>query len=407
MNRKPLEGIQILEVGAYISAPYAGSLLAALGADVVKVEPPDGEPFRRGEGIGSPYFVQYNTGKKSIAVDLKSADGVKLIESLLPRFDVLIENMRPGKIAALGLGADVCRRINPRLVYASVSGFGSGGPLVDRPAYDSIGQSLGGLYSIMNDADDLRLTGTCIADLITAITATMGILAALVGRDREPDQHGTLVETSLLEAVSMLTIDAMTQAFETGEDPVRETRHPQAQNFCLHTASGQAITLHLSSSDKFWRALARAVGREDLLEDPRFRHYADRAIPENFAALKQMLEAEFAKRSRSELEQRLEEADVPFAPALTLREVAEHPQTRWLELFKHPAKGQALVQPPWRFDGSRPNRSERAPQVGEHTRQVVSEVRSDDELNALAAKGTIVMLEAAESSKQSTQNADR
>ena len=389
MKRKPLEGIHVLEIGAYISAPYAGALLAALGAEVVKVEPPEGEMFRRGMGVRSPYFVQYNTGKKSIAVDLKSAEGRKLIESLLPRFDVLLENMRPGKLAALGFGADVCRRINPRLVFASVSGFGSGGPLVDRPAYDSIGQSFGGLYSIMNDADDLRLTGTCIADLITAITATMGILAGLVGRTQDPDHRGPVVETSLMEAVSTLTVDAMTQAFEIDEDPVRETRHPQAQNFCLHTASGQAITLHLSSSEKFWRALMRAVGREDLIEDPRFRSYADRAQPEHFAQLKEILEAEFAKHSRREWEQRLEQADVPFAPALTMREVADHPQTRWLQLLTHPHEGQALVQPPWKFDGERPLRSERAPNVGEHTWEVLREVCSEAELEALAANGTI------------------
>src|SRR6185295_9601945 len=108
MKRKPLEGIHIIEIGAYISAPYAGALLAALGAEVVKVEPPEGEAFRRGVGVSSPYFVQYNTGKKSIAVDLKSADGRRAVESLLPRFDVLLENMRPGKLAALGLGPDVC-----------------------------------------------------------------------------------------------------------------------------------------------------------------------------------------------------------------------------------------------------------------------------------------------------------
>jgi len=389
MNRKPLEGIKVLEIGAYISAPYAGALLAALGAEVVKVEPPEGEMFRRGVGVRSPYFVQYNTGKKSVAVDLKSAEGRKLVESLVPRFDVLLENMRPGKLAALGLGVDVCRRLNPRLVYASVSGFGSGGPLVDRPAYDSIGQSFGGLYSIMNDADDLRLTGTCIADLITAITATMGILAGLVGRSQDPEHRGPLVETSLMEAVSTLTIDAMTQAFEIGEDPVRETRHPQAQNFCLHTASGQAITLHLSSSEKFWRALMTAVGREDLIEDPRFRRYADRAKPENFTHLKEILEAEFVKRPRSEWERRLEDADVPFAPALTLREVDDHPQTQWLKLMTHPYEGQALVQPPWRFNGERPVRDVRAPEVGEHTWEVLRDVCSDADLEALAAKRTI------------------
>ena len=389
MKRKPLEGIHVLEIGAYISAPYAGALLAALGAEVVKIEPPEGEMFRRGMGVGSPYFVQYNTGKKSVAVDLKSPEGRKLIESLLPRFDVLLENMRPGKLAALGLGPELCRRINPHLVYASVSGFGSGGPLVDRPAYDSIGQSVGGLYSIMNDADDLRLTGTCIADLITAITATMGILAGLVGRVQDPEHRGLVVETSLMEAVSTLTIDAVTQAFETGENPVRETRHPQAQNFCLHTASGQAITLHLSSSEKFWRSLMRAVGREDLIDDPRFRDYGERMKSENFAQLKEILEAEFVKHPRAEWERRLEEADVPFAPALTVREVADHPQTQWLKLLTHPYEGQALVQPPWKFDGERPVRMDRAPQVGEHTWEVLGEVRSEAELATLAEKGTI------------------
>jgi formyl-CoA transferase len=389
MKRKPLEGIRILEIGAYISAPYSGALLAALGAEVVKVEPPEGEAFRRGEGAGSPYFVQYNTGKKSIAIDLKAEEGVQAIKSLLPGFDVLIENMRPGKLAALGLGVDACREINPHLVYSSISGFGSGGPLVDRPAYDSIGQSLGGLYSIMNDANDLRLTGTCMADLITALSATMGILAALVGRDRAPGREGVLVETSLLEAVSTLTIDAVTQAFDDEVDPVRETRHPQAQNFCLRTASGQAITMHLSSSEKFWRALVRAVGRQDLRDDPRFSTYAERVRPENFAAIKQILQDEFAKRTRSEWERRLEEADVPFAPALSLREVAAHPQTQWLQLFSYPRKGRALVQPPWRFDGGRPERSDNAPEVGEHTMEVLASVRTAEQLRALAASGTI------------------
>src|SRR5271157_137705 len=113
MDRKPLDGIKVLEIAAYISGPYAGSLLAALGAEVVKIEPSEGEAFRRGEGIRSPYFAQYNAGKKSVAVDLKSTGAVSLIKSLLPRFDVLIENMRPGKLAALGLGEDVCRRVNP------------------------------------------------------------------------------------------------------------------------------------------------------------------------------------------------------------------------------------------------------------------------------------------------------
>lgn len=393
MQSKPLENIRVLEVGAYIAAPYAGALLAALGAEVVKVEPLEGEAFRRGIGTGSHYFVQYNAGKKSVAVDLKSQEGVEIVKALLPRFDVLIENMRPGKMATLGLGADVCQAINPKLVYTSVSGFGSGGPLVDRPAYDTIGQSYGGIYSVMNDPGHSRLTGTCVADLITGVSAAMGILAALVGRGQAPAGKGVLVETSLMEATSLLTIDAMTQAFETGEDPTRESRHPQAQNFCLNTAGGGAITLHLSVSEKFWSALARAIGRKDLLDDSRFLRYADRTIPANYEALAGILEKEFAKRSRSEWEALLTVADVPFAPVLSMSELAAHPQTKWLELMGEEPGGQLLVRPPWRFDGHRPERSEAAARVGEHTREVLREICSEREVEALVANRTVVVAE--------------
>lgn len=399
MQGRPLDGIKILELAAYISGPYAGSLLAALGAEVIKVEAPSGgEPFRRGQGVLSNYYAQYNAGKKSIAVDLKSAAGVAVIKELLPNVDVLIENMRPGTVAALGLGPEVCRQINPRLIYSSISGFGSGGPLVSRPAFDSIGQSFGGLYTVMNDADDVRLTGTCVADLITGVGATTGILAALVGRGKDPARAGVHVETSVLEAVSMLTIDAMTQAFEIDCDPVRETRHPQAQNFCLKTASGDSIVLHLSSSEKFWQALLSAMHREDLRDDPRFRRYAHRAIPENFRLLKQTLEQEFVLLPREEWERRLSEADIPFAPALTLREVAAHPQVQWLKLMDRQASGRMLVQPPWRFDGERVRRSDGVAYVGEHTREILGAIRSEHELESLVATKVIAAPAAGEKS---------
>lgn len=389
MEKKLLKGIRVLEVGAYISAPYAGSLLASLGAEVVKIEPPEGDAFRRGVGTDSPYYVQYNTGKQCVSINLKSPEGVALIKELLPRFDVLIENMRPGKMNALGLGADTCRQINPQLVYTAISGFGSGGPLVDRPAYDTIGQSYGGIYSMMSDEGNPRLTGTCMGDLITAVSATMGILAALLGRARDPEGQGGLVETSLMEAVSLLTLDATTQAFDTGLSPTRKSRHPQAHNFCLNTRAGGAITLHISSSEKFWAALVHAMGREDLLQDPRFRRYQDRVLPDNFAAINDIMVEEFAKRSRQEWEDRLVKADVPHAPVLTMHEVYEHPQTQWLELYGQESRGQPLVRPPWRFNGQRPARDQDTAQVGEHTRQILRDIRSETELDALIASGII------------------
>lgn len=387
---QPLAGIKILEIGAYISAPYAGAILQSLGADVVKIEPPEGEAFRRADDNRNAYFIQYNSGKKSVAVDLKSPDGLDVVKSLLPQFDVLIENMRPGKMAGLGLSESVCRGINPQLVYASVSGFGSGGPWVSRPAYDTIGQSMGGIYSIMNDAHQPRLTGTCIADLITGISTAMGILAALLGRERSSDRQGALMETSLLEAMSTLTIDAMTQAYEVDEDPVRNSRHPQAQNFCLETAAGGGITMHLSVSQKFWGALARAIGQEELIKDPRFLTYDDRRVPAHYEEIVRIMTEAFAKRSRSDWERILTEHDVPFAPVLTMHEVAEHEQTKWLDMLGPQVGDLPLVRVPWRFDGVRPARSDKPARVGEHTLEVLAQVRTPAQLEALVQRGTIV-----------------
>ena len=384
----PLKGIRVLELGAYISGPYAGSLLASLGADVVKVEAPSGDAFRRGVGVESHYWVQYNAGKRSIAVNLKDPRGVALIKSMLPKFDVVIENSRPGKTEQLGLGPEAVKAINPRIVYASVSGFGDGGEWRDRAAYDSIGQSMGGFYSVMSEAGNPQLSGTCVGDLITAITATMGILAGLVGRGLDPEGQGTLTQTSLLEAVSSITIDAMSQWSEDRATPTRQSRHPQAQNFCLLTASGNSITLHLSSSQVFWRNLTRAMGREALTEDARFLTYRDRLA--NYFELKPIIEEEFLKRTRDEWESVLIANDVPFAPVLTMEELATHPQMEWLGVMEPERNGILLVRPPMRFQGERPSRAFDAPEVGEHSRELAAEFCGADELDKLIAEGVIV-----------------
>lgn len=391
---KPLAGIRVLELGAYISGPYAGSILASLGADVVKVEPPKGEAFRRGAGIKSPYFVQYNAGKRSIAINLKKPEGIALIKAMLPHFDVLIENSRPGKTAALGLSSKECLAINPHLIYSAASGFGDGGPWRDRAAYDSMGQSMGGYYSIMNDEGHPRLTGTCVGDLITAITATMGILASLVGRGNDPERKGILTQTSLLEAMSTLTIDAMTQYHETGKAPTRESRHPQAQNFCLLTASGASITLHLSSSEKFWQSLARAIDRPDLIEDSRFATYSDRM--ENYFELLPIVEAAFLARPAQEWEQRLIAEDVPFAPVLTMETLTQHPQSQWLGMYEPAKDGHVLVRPPLRFFGQRPGRNTHVAEVGEHSREVALEVLPAERVEDLIATGVLIQHDAAQ-----------
>jgi crotonobetainyl-CoA:carnitine CoA-transferase CaiB-like acyl-CoA transferase len=387
MQHKPLQGIRVMELGGYISGPYATSLLCALGADVVKVEKPvSGDDFRRSIDDRSPYFIQYNAGKRSLSVDLKRPGGVALVKRLVPHFDVIVENMRPGKLEALGLGAKDCAELRPDLVYTSLTGFGEGGPLAQRPAYDTIGQSFSGLYSLLGDEGHPQLSGVILGDIVTAISTAMGVLAALVGRGRTGE--GQHLQTSIMEAVSMLTVDQFTQYFEKGHrNPSRQSRHPQAQNFCLRTASGEFVAIHLSSSQKFWSGFAQAIGRPELSDDPRFATYPERVV--NYFDLVELVEPQLLLHTLEEWTKILTEHDVPFAPVLTVGGFAEHPQTQWLELIEPEKDGVALVRPPWRFGGERPTRESRAPRVGEHSLDVASEVCDDAHVRELVETGVL------------------
>ncbi|MBC9226479.1 CoA transferase [Aeromicrobium sp. 636] len=386
MQHKPLAGVRVLEFGGYISGPYATSFLSSLGADVIKVERPVvGDDFRRGMNAESPYFRQYNTGKRSLAVDLKQPEAIELVKALVTRSDVVLENLRPGKMDALGLGRDDLVSLRRDLVYMSVTGFGPGGDLAGRPAYDMIGQAFGGLVHTLSDRENARLTGTCMADLITGLTAATGILAALVGRGATGQP--VHVETSIAEAVSTLTADAVTQFFDTGTAPTRQSRHPQAQNFCLKTASDEFVVLHLSSSQKFWESLVTAMDRPELLSDSRFTTYPDRE--RHYFDLETILEGEFMMRTADEWEKLLIAHDVPFAPVLSVEAYRDHPQVQWLGVFEPERDGLALTRAPWRFEGQRPTRPGTAPLVGEHSREIASEVLAGERVEQLLASGVL------------------
>jgi crotonobetainyl-CoA:carnitine CoA-transferase CaiB-like acyl-CoA transferase len=388
-NNRPLTGIRVLDFGSFIAGPFAAEMMAMLGAEVVKVEQINGgDAFRRGEGIGSPYFVQANAGKKSLAVDLKSPEGLDLVKSLLPRFDVLIENSRPGVMDRLGLGADTVRKINSSIIYASASGFGDGGPWKDRAAYDTIGLSMSGFLSLMSDKDNFQLAGTCIGDLTTGLVTALGVVSALVGRERSPDHAGAEVKTSLLEAMSTMTVDAVTQMFETGERPHRESRHPSANSFCVQTSDGSAFAIHLSSPQKFWFAFLRAMDNPGFGNDPRFATYADRRT--HYFELRPLILAEFLKHDRAEWERRLIEADVPFAPVVSIDELPDNEQVKWLDMFE-PARpdGQRLLKAPLRINGERPGKPVGAPEIGANSREVAQEVLPAETVDDLLTKGVI------------------
>lgn len=383
----PLTGIRVMELGGYISAPFGTSMLAALGAEVVKIERPGtGDEFRRGKNETEPYFRQYNAGKLSVAVDIKRPEGAELVRALVPRFDVVVENMRPGKVDALGLGYDACKTARADIIYTSVTGFGANGPMAQRPAYDTIGQAFGGVYSIMNRRGQEQLSGTCLADLITGSMTVTGILAALVGRGA--NGNGVRVETSLAEAISTLTIDAMTQYYaDGGVDPDLNSRRPQGQIFVLRTASGDPLAVHLSSSQKFWTSFVHVLGRPELAEDPRFETYAQRC--EHYFELVPIVGEVFATRPASEWEFLLDKYDVPFTPVMTVSKYLDHPQTKWLAMTEPEEDGLALVRPPWRFDGSRPRRTGATPKVGEHTREIAGEVLEARRIDELVSAGVL------------------
>ncbi|MEI2774892.1 MAG: CoA transferase [Tetrasphaera sp.] len=384
MTSQPLAGIRVLEFGGYIAGPFGTSLLCSLGAEVIKVEKPVvGDDFRRGVDDRSPYFRQYNAGKRSLSVDLKTPEGVSVVHALVPSADVIVENLRPGVLDRLGLGAQDCALLNPRLVYTSVTGFGSGGPKAQRPAYDTIGQAVGGLYSLLGDRGQAQLSGVILSDMISGVCVAMGVMAGLIGRGDHAD--GPRVQTSLMEAVTLLTTDQLTQYYDIGEDPVRQSRHPQAQNFCVESSDGKFIAVHLSSSQKFWAQFMKAIGRPDLLDDSRFVTYDDRV--KNYFELVPYVAEQFRLRDQQDWERVLTDFDVPFAPVHGAAGFIEDEQTRWLELMEPEQDGLGLVRPPWTFDGERARRDRPTPRVGADTAAILAEVLDAAEVDRIIASG--------------------
>src|SRR6266700_3934847 len=218
-----LSGIRVVEQGTFIIGPCAGMMLADLGADVVKIESPDGDPYRSYQGDQySPHFQAYNRNKRSIAVDLKSPADRSLFEGLVREADVYIQNFRPGTAQRLGAGVQRLQELNPRLVYCSISGFGSSGPYVERPSYDSVAQALSGFLSVVVDSRRPQFLGPALADAITGLYAAYGVLGALVERGRTG--RGCHVEVSMLEAMAHFAVEPFAAFFDRGQIPTSADR---------------------------------------------------------------------------------------------------------------------------------------------------------------------------------------
>ncbi|MFM0149458.1 CaiB/BaiF CoA transferase family protein [Paraburkholderia sp. RL18-085-BIA-A] len=375
---KVLSGLRVLEQGTFITGPAAGMLLGDLGADVIKIEQPKtGDPFRAFKGgLYSPHYQTYNRNKRSVTLNTKEPVDLELFDELIRSADVYIQNFRPGAADRLNAGAERLQKINPRLIYCSISGFGPTGPAAARPAYDSVAQAASGFLGLLINPENPRVVGPAIADSLTGFYAAYGILGAL--HERTITGRGRKVEVSMLEAMTHFNLDAFTHYYVAGEVMGPYSRPSVSQSYVMKCHDGKWIALHMSSPDKFWQGLARAIEHPELFEDPRFSDRNGRI--EHQSELIQILSSIFSTRARAEWCARLEREDVPHAPMYDTSEALEDPQAKHLELListQHPKMGEfRTVRPPVSFDGERTKEIAAPPLLGEHNDEVLGPLRA-------------------------------
>lgn len=371
---KPLSNVTVLEMGTFITGPAAGMLLADLGADVIKIERPDGgDPFRafRG-GLYSPHFQTYNRNKRSITLDTRETADLARFDALVAKADVFIQNFRPGVADKINVDAERLRGINPRLVYCSISGFGASGPDRDRPAFDTVAQASSGFLRLLLNPENPRVVGPALADAITGFYGAYGVLAAL--HERATTGKGRLVEVSMFEAMCHFNLDDFTHHLSADELMGPYSRPSVSQSYVFQCSDGQWLALHMSSPPKFWENLAEAVGQPDMLRRPEFASREARIA--NYDKVLAFLAPIFATRPRQDWCDELTRREVPNSPVYTAPEVLETEQARHLglELSADGPEGRfRTIRSPVSFDGERAAQVVPPPVLGEHNAEIFGE----------------------------------
>ena len=388
-----LDGIRVIDLSRVIAGPWCGALLADLGADVIKVEdtgPGDESrtwpPHKDGEAAA---YLLFNRNKRGIALDLKTPEAVEVVKRLVKDADVVIENFRTGTMESFGLGYDVLERINPRLIYCSVSAFGRTGPRKDSPGYEALMQAFSGIMSITGEPGGQPVrAGVSFLDLTTGILCALGVSNAII--QREKTGLGQRVDGSLLEtAVSLLAFHAEGYLLTGALPRALGSGHPSLSPYRnFKCRDGQWIFI-AAANDRFWQKLARALGLTDLAADPRFEKNQGRVA--NRAELEGILEKTIGGLDREPLLKRLEEADVPATPVNTVDQVMNDPQTAErgiVQRVAHPKLGEIpVVGTPLHFSRMTPGVRTAAPLRGEHTDTVLASLGySAAEIQSLRAK---------------------
>jgi crotonobetainyl-CoA:carnitine CoA-transferase CaiB-like acyl-CoA transferase len=392
----PLEGVRILDFTRVLSGPYATMILGDMGAEIIKIESvekgDDTRSFPPFVNDMSHYFIALNRNKKSITLNLKDPAGAKIAKDLAAKCDIVIENFRPGVMDKLGLGYDVLSAENKKLVYCSISGFGATGPMRDNPSFDIVAQALSGIMSVNREPDqNPTKLGIPLGDMAGGIFGVFGILGTLHEATRTG--QGRKLDISMLDSLLGMLGYLSQIYFVTGETPKPfGTRHPNLVPYgAFETSDGHIIVACLT--ENFWFNLARAIEREDLIDDPRYCEYLARI--ENRETLEQTVAEAMKKRSTKEWEVRLDEFDVPFAPILSVQEALDHPNTKARDMIKtveHPEIGTLrVVSSPIKFEGQEAAPMSAPPTLGENTGDILNELLglSQTEINTLKAEGIL------------------
>lgn len=399
-DRRPLAGIVVADLTRVLAGPFATMVLRDLGAQIVKIEPPQGDDAR---GFGpflpdgaSSYFVSLNCGKRSIAIDLKTEAGREVFADLLRSADVLIESFRPGVLARLGFDEERIRDLNDRLIYVTSSGFGYTGPDAGKPAYDMIIQARSGLLSITGtESGETVRVGTSVADIVSGLYAVIGVLAGLLRRERGgPEQNGpergARVDIAMLDSVVSILENALARYQATGVEPAPlGSRHPSITPFeTFRTADGRIVIA--AGNDRLFRRLCDVLGAPELASDPRFAGNAERT--EHRDALQAALEAALARRGAAGWLKALEAAGVPASPVAGIADVAADPQVAARNMFVEAAGegGFRVTGTPIKVAGvDDPPRRPGAPALGEHRDGILRELLaySPQRIARLAAAG--------------------
>ena len=372
----PLTGIKVLDLTAALSGPVATQWLGDMGADVIKIEPPEGDSIRamgpaRNPGMGA-MFLHANRSKRSLVLDLKIPEARAVVLRLAKTADVLITNTRPKALARLGLSYGELKSVNPALVYVSIVGYGSGGPDADKPAYDDLIQAAAGIPSLHGPNDPPRYAPIAIADRVTGICAANAVLGALFHRSRSGE--GQMVEVPMLETIASLVLsDHMAGlTFEPALGPAIFQRYVSIRR-PFHTRDGSICLMVLT--DKQWRSLFRTMGQEHAMEDPRFSTMANRT--QNLESLYALVADILEKRGTDEWVALFEAADIPVARLETMDSLmssAHLSSSGFFESIHHPSEGTIReMKPASTWSLTQPRVTRPTPRLGQHSRDILEE----------------------------------